>query len=151
MNRSSQQLTRSLLGTILSSGLTDSELRGLARELRSGSLAFELADFLDTLLEQTARYAPPGSSHRPDPSDVGRAELAIKRRRLSKAILRELFELYAPASAQNRVRGDASVSELLRTFFENASDDDARRFVAALEAGGTDDPFLKGITERSKG
>lgn len=158
MAKSNQQLMRPLLGAILSSGLTDPELRELARELRSGNLAFDLADLLDTFFVRTPRHEPLGSSpktvlseFRREETAIRRAEAAIKRRRLSKAALHDLLESYAPPSVRQRLHESTSVTELLNTFFDSAPVDATQRFLAALETGKIDDPFLKGIRDRAQG
>lgn len=151
MTKPNQQLIRPLLGAILSSGLTDPDLRDLARELRSGNLAFELADLLDTFFARTPRHEPLGSSRKSALSELGRAEAAIKRRRLSKAALHDLLESYAPPSVRQRLHESTSVTELLNAFFDSAPVDAAQRFLAALETGKIDDPFLKGIRDRAQG
>ena len=148
MTRSNQQLMRSVLGAILSSGLTDQELRVLVREFRSGRLPIELADFLDALLGRTSVQRPFTSSRRLTVSNVRQAEVAAVRRHISKSALRDLILTFTPASVRQRLPDEATSRQLLQTFFDEVPDDVAQTFLATLEAGKIEDPFLKGIRER---
>lgn len=149
MAKANQNLMRSLLGLILTSDLTDLELRGLVRDLRSREFTFELADFIETLLFTTSRnesISKPEKSFQPD---LERAMSAVRQRRLTKTALLNLIHLYLPPSAQARVPNTGNTYELLQRFFDLAPREATERFLQALDdISKNEDPFLKGIQDR---
>ncbi|MDK2748121.1 MAG: hypothetical protein KYX67_12445 [Brevundimonas sp.] len=141
---------RSLLGSLLTSNLSDGDLRQIIRDLRYGTLADDLAFALLNVLGETKLpgSAAENSSRRND-SSVLRAEAAVKRRRLSKATLLDMMRESGGLDPSASLPTKASVYENLVTFFDSAPQAAASRFLKALEGPDTPDAYLKGISNRS--
>src|SRR5258708_39000387 len=100
MAKSHSHMTRTLLGLILTSDLTEPELRGLARELRNGSIALELAEFLDALYSRIQRQASFNSISRSNLLEIEKALAAVRRPHLSKDELIAIIRQIDPKSAE---------------------------------------------------
>ena len=137
-----RSLLRTLYTAILQSNLSANDLRLLSEELRRGRLPDELAFMVERV-----------SNHfqTPDKSDsaselVIEAERTIKDRKITKSslvnIIRSIDDSAVPSSA-----GTLSVRQILNRFFNDATDNQAKKLLEVLSSLEGPDPYLKGITD----
>lgn len=137
-----RSLLRSLYTAILQTNLSANDLKQLANELRRGQLADELAYMLDKVSNHFQ-----GADKRDAPSElVSEAERTIKERKITKSSLFNIIRSIDD-SALSPSAGTLSIRHILDRFFDNATDNQARKLMEVLSSLDAPDPFLKGISD----
>jgi hypothetical protein len=138
-----RQILRSLLATILQSGLSVADLHSLADELRRGQLPDELAFMLDQVLFHLGE--PTSASVT---SELKSLERLVKEKRLSKSSLGSVMTSISAGSTT--VDSSGSVRQMLQEFLSFATSAQIEKLREILLSPGRLDPFLKGISETRK-
>jgi hypothetical protein len=131
-----RSLLRFLFGAVIRSELTHAELRALARELRRGRLADELACMIDQASEH---FEEPEHKVSDQVRDL---ERLIKEKRVSKEALANII-----MSIDDRPSPplSASARRMLQEFVSGASLWQIDKLRDTLAAASVPDPYLKGI------
>jgi hypothetical protein len=136
-----RSILRSIFTAVMQSGLSASDLRLLAEELRRGRLTDELAYMLDQV-NQHFRDDP--SNLRDVSVPVREAEYLMKEKKLMKPdlvnILRSIDADFVPTQG-------ASTVNTLRKFFKSATPREIEKLLDVLNAVTEPDTYLKGISE----
>lgn len=136
-----RNLLRFLFGVVMRSDLSHADLKALAKELRRGQLADELA----YMIEQA-------SEHFRDPerevsNDLQYLESLIKERRVSKE---SLANIITSIDARPLPSTSSSARKMLQEFLSSASMWQIDKLRDTLSAASGPDPYLKGITEKGR-
>jgi hypothetical protein len=140
-----RSILRTVFTGILQSGLTASDLRILSMEFRRGRIADELAHMLD----QANSHFSDANNSTESSDELKTAERWIKEKRISKADLLNVMGSINPEILPNI--SNLPVRGMLNTFLMTASVRQSEKLLNILQAASGADPFLKGISERSKG
>jgi hypothetical protein len=137
-----RSILRTMLGAVLQSNLSSSDLNYLSNELRRGQLPDELAFMIDQM----------GSHFRDEPASrnqnsyVSAAESRIKSKRLPKDSLINIISSISNGDSFS-INKNLTVREILERFFDSTSPNKADQLIEILDASGTSDPYLRGISE----
>jgi len=153
-----ERIFRELVASIVSSRLKASDLRELAELLTSdGSFSRDVAR---TIYDISYRISPQEqlafSDHAESgvvSSDGGLTDLTysiVQRRRMSKERLITIFRKIAPEVRWSSHLRDTSVREMIASFFKKATTVQAQEFLNELGMEVEEDPYLGGISSRSR-
>ena len=158
MNPKREKIFREAVAALIGSKLRSTELRLFAEWLK----------FDDTFARDFGRvlhdvsYGLEPQEEIPWPEEMGQSEeksfgglldLAYRvtqRRRLSKDKLISIFRSVAPGIRWSASSRDSSVRELIATFLERSSTSETQEFLNALGLVVGDDPYLAGVSSRSR-
>jgi hypothetical protein len=133
-------ILRSIFTAVMQSGLSTSDLRLLAQELRRGRLPDELAYMLDSV-NQHFQDSP---NLRNLSDQLKTVERLMKEKKVSKLallnILRSIDTNIIP-------KPGVTTRSILRGFFTSATSQEIAKLIDVLNATGDADPYLKGISE----
>lgn len=148
--RTRQNVVRILLGRLLDSDLSVSELRNVADVLTTEAL---MRDLSLALSETLSFIDEPNFSKQVNRRDIDEdtAYMLIQRRRLSKNEVLELIASVSPNRTNKEPaykNGKLPIRTIVRDFFRSASVDTVRMFMDRLQNQDSADPYLKGIIRR---
>lgn len=138
-------LLRTLLGAILSSRMSESELYYLVGELRKGQITDELA----FLLEQISGHIRDDLTSSNNLTITKHVENLIKSKRVSKDSVINIIESI-DTNNQYDLSRNFTMRDILERFVESASPRRVDQFIEIIESSGTSDAYLKGISEKRK-
>jgi hypothetical protein len=148
--RTRQHVMRVLLGALMDSDLSVSELRELAKNLEnSPEFLIQFIEMLRLVLHRLERGV--SLDARVPVSNSGEIAVysAVQRRRLPKSTVLELMEKYSDAAHKLNVTERTTMRELIRKFLEVAKPEEVRGLRRALETQTPrKDPYLEGIVRR---
>lgn len=146
-----ERALRVLLAAFMNSPLTAQELRELSEDMsRTPKFAADLQSLLITVAAKLSEKTPQKALERSDDQAVEQALSSVKRRRMSKNEFLRIVEHTAP-NVVSRLRSDnVTLNEMVRKFFELASDVQRHEFLALISPKGAEvagDAYLRGIVE----
>jgi hypothetical protein len=143
-----QRIMRSFLASLLQSDLDESDLRELADDLAHGDIGIEMGELIrEAMLNISDIGRSKKDTSHVVPGDIVAYDL-VNQRRLPKKFVYDVMALAAPWMKTEKIPASASMRELLKHYFNNASDAERRKFLTLLQ-GESVDPYLKGISRRS--
>jgi hypothetical protein len=147
-SRTRQRAFRALLGSLLQSELTISEIRNIAEECYLGSFGPDFGNFLRNAMDtlDDANNRPKTLDEEPPTKEL--LEL-VNRRRLSKKEVVQLMTLAAPKIKSNSFPPSFPMMELLERFVATATLGEIQSFLNILQ-GEPADAYLKGISRRNR-
>lgn len=142
MNPRHRNLMRNVLGMILQSNLRTKELEELVQALRSGQFSDELAFLLDRQLDHFREYGPNSSAD----NYTSIAEEIMKRNRISKDSLINIIASIDSTYAKSLSRSK-TIRDIIEDFLTISNQTKADKLISTLDAAGTSDAYLKGISD----
>lgn len=147
-----ERVTKALVEALSKAGLSRNEAEELSIDMaRNAALLTNFSQILKTASRQIKGDQPTKSSSVPISETYDQYVSAfetIQRQRLSKSDVLELIFKASPKAKRKDVHPTASLRELVREFFDTASDSDIEKFLTNLRRQYTDDAYLQGITRR---
>jgi hypothetical protein len=141
-----ERTVRVVLGALLSSDISSSDLRRFANDLMRGDVVEELRRSLLGVLDSRAFEPKMTAPNRAD--DAERLFKFVKNKKLTKEQVTSVVAALAPSVADKQFRNDLSIRGILSEFADNVSDP-YHRFTSFVDDQGRSDPYLRGIIGRS--
>jgi hypothetical protein len=134
-----RSLLRSAFSAIVDSGLSASEIRALADELRRGQLADELA----LMLEKVSSHFSEKSKFQAIAPEIEELEHLVRTRKVSRSRLANV--LHSFGYMVDPARKGTTIQSMLREFAADSTPREVAKLKDILQAPGIADPYLKGI------
>jgi hypothetical protein len=151
--RTRHRLIRSIVAALMQSDLTVEELRELADELATESFGRDLGAMLRDVLF-TVREAEVGKSNKRE-REVGQLSVEaiameiVRRRKLPRKVVVDLILRVSPRFRSQQAVRSGTISGMLRKFFQTSAPHEQNEFLNLLDKGTAEDPYLRGIVDRS--
>jgi hypothetical protein len=148
-HRTRQRVMRTLLGSLLQSEISISEIEEIAEEFYLGSFGRDFGEFVRNAVNTLDAVEEIKPKLLQEEASISAISETINRRRLTKKAVTQLMTLAVPRIKPNSFSTNYSISELLENFINTATPAEVKSFHNILR-GEPADAYLKGIARRNR-